>query len=172
MVLGLLYCIPNQETLNLQTAEGQLDINLSLKEFQKFWKRNSEKWEEVLSKEKNDLNYAAAFPHIFLTAFLQRILNGGGRIEREYAAGRGRMDMAIEYGKQLFVIEIKLLRDNDTSEIVLKEGVKQIRAYRDKVGPDIPSYLIIFDRRSEAKKLPWEQRIQWHIENEITVLGC
>jgi len=35
----------------------------------------------------------------------------------------------------------------------------------------IPSYLLIFDRRSEEKKLPWEQRIRWEKHGDITVLG-
>jgi hypothetical protein len=33
---------------------------------------------------------------------LQRVLNGGGRIEREYAAGRGRMDLAVEYNNKFY----------------------------------------------------------------------
>lgn len=42
--------------------------------------------------------------------FLQRVLNGGGRITREYAAGRGRMDLFVEYADQGFIIEIKLVK--------------------------------------------------------------
>jgi hypothetical protein len=45
-----------------------------------------------------------------LMAFLQRITNGSGRIEREYAAGRGRMDLAVEYHGAWNILEIKLLR--------------------------------------------------------------
>jgi hypothetical protein len=113
-------------------------------------------------------------------AFLQRITNGDGRIEREYAAGRKRMDLAIEYKGKWNIIEIKLLRDRQTFEKVKAEGLKQIVGYRDsfssslriKDGDEIPCYLVIFDRRSEDKKLPWEQRITWNVEGDVTVVGC
>jgi hypothetical protein len=136
-----------------------------LKEFQKFWRRHSEVWEQ-----KSD--YSEAFPHLLLMAFLQRITNGGGRIEREYAAGRGRMDMLVEYKDKTNIIEIKILHDYDSTAVTTEEGVEQILSYRDKFDKTIPCYLIIFDRRSEGKKLPWEQRISWRIEGEVTVLGC
>jgi hypothetical protein len=32
--------------------------------------------------------------------------------------------------------------------------------------------VIIFDRRSEDKKLPWEQRITWRTEGEVSIVGC
>jgi hypothetical protein len=113
-------------------------------------------------------------------AFLQRITNGDGRIEREYAAGRKSMDLAVEYKGAWNIIEIKILRDRQTFEKVQTEGLKQILMYRDrfssslrtKDGKTIPCYLIVFDRRSEGKKLPWEQRISWRTEGEVTIIGC
>ncbi|GHT44159.1 hypothetical protein FACS189454_00840 [Planctomycetales bacterium] len=156
-----------------QKEDGSLDMDALLKEFQGFWQENSEIWEE-----KSD--YSEAFPHLLLMAFLQRITNGDGRIEREYAAGRKRMDLAIEYKGKWNIIEIKLLRDRQTFEKVKAEGLKQIVGYGDsfssslrmKDGDKIPCYLIIFDRRSEDKKLPWEERITWNVEGEVTVIGC
>ena len=53
-----------------------------------------------------------------------------------------------------------------------EEGLEQIRGYRDKLDKGIPCYLMIFDRRSEEKKLPWEQRIRWEQHGDVTVLGC
>jgi hypothetical protein len=35
------------------------------------------------------MDYTEAFLHLLLMAFLQRILNGEGNIDREYAASRG-----------------------------------------------------------------------------------
>ncbi|GHT19939.1 hypothetical protein FACS1894189_8910 [Planctomycetales bacterium] len=160
-------------TFRWQKTDGSLDMDSLLKEFQGFWQENSEIWEE-----KSD--YSEAFPHLLLMAFLQRITNGDGRIEREYAAGRKRMDLAIEYKGKWNIIEIKLLRDRQTFDKVKAEGLKQIVGYRDsfssslrmKDGDKIPCYLVIFDRRSEDKKLPWEQRITWNVEGEVTVIGC
>jgi hypothetical protein len=116
-------------------------------------------------------------------AFLQRVANGEGRIEREYAAGRGRMDLAIEYKGAWNVIEIKLLRQNKTFETVMDEGIKQTLAYRDRLSVTASCYLVIFDRRpgaptkgkarsSHPKKPSWDERIKWIARDDITVLGC
>ena len=156
-----------------QKPDGTLDMDLLLAEFQGFWRENSEIWEETA-------NYTEAFPHLLLMAFLQRVTNGEGRIEREYAAGRGRMDLAVEYNGEWNILEIKLLRDRQSFEKVLESGLKQIIGYRDlfssslriKTGKPIPCYLLIFDRRSEEKKLPWEERIRREKHGDVTVLGC
>jgi hypothetical protein len=148
-----------------QKPDGGLDMDALLKEFQKFWRRNSEVWEQ-----KSD--YTEAFPHLLLQAFLQRVLNGGGRIEREYAAGRGRMDLYVEYGGQGFIIEIKLIHGYDDPAIVLEEGLEQITRYRDKMGSEAPAYLVIFDRRDPAKKASWDERISRRVIDDITVVGC
>jgi hypothetical protein len=105
-------------------------------------------------------------------AFLQRIFNGGGRVEREYAAGRGRIDLAIEYDKRWYIIEIKLIRSHDAPEEIKTEGLRQIEAYRDRIDASAPAYLVIFDRRPEAKQKSWENRITWTTEGAVQVLGC
>jgi len=136
-----------------------------LKEFQKFWKRHADKWEEKA-------DYTEAFPHLLLQAFLQRVLNGGGSIERECAAGRGRMDLGIEFNDHYHIIEIKLVRDHDSPQSIREEGLEQIRDYRDKFSPNTPAYLLIFDRRSKAKEKTWDERITWEQDDEVTVVGC
>jgi hypothetical protein len=143
--------------------DGTLDMDALLGEFQKFWRNNSETWEEMS-------DFTEAFPHLLLMAFLQRVANGEGRIEREYAAGRGRMDLAIEYKGAWNIIEIKLLRKNKTFESVKDEGIRQILHYRERIDPAAPCYLVIFDRRPE--KSDWAVRLTWEISNEVTVLGC
>jgi hypothetical protein len=148
-----------------EKPDGSLDMDTLLKEFQKFWRRNSELWEERM-------NYTEAFPHLLLMAFLQRVLNGGGRIDREYAAGRGRMDLAVEYNNKLNIIEIKLVHSYNSASEVLEEGLEQIARYRNKIDATAPSYLVIFDRRPEAKEKPWSEKLFWKTENGITVVGC
>jgi hypothetical protein len=157
--------LPSPSTWQWQKPDGSLDMDSLLREFQKFWRRHSEIWEQ-----KSD--YTEAFPHLLLMAFLQRITNGEGRVEREYAAGRGRMDLAIEYNKQWFIIEVKLIHSYETPDEVKEEGLEQIRTYRDKYGSSTPSYLVIFDRRPDAKELPWSERIQWTKAGEINVITC
>jgi len=152
-----------------QKSDGSLDMDALLREFQIFWRENSEMWEAKMS-------YTEAFPHLLLMAFLQRVLNGGGRIEREYAAGRGRMDLFIEYNTYKYIIEIKLIYEKQTPDTVKNKGLEQTTKYRDTKAPDCPAYLVIFDRRDTSKALPWDERIYWKEETVpggiVTVVGC
>jgi hypothetical protein len=173
MTYGTQMAIPAPEW-KWQKTDGSLDMDALLREFQIFWQNNSEVWEQKL-------DYPEAFPHLLLMAFLQRVTNGSGRIEREYAAGRGRMDLAVEYNGIWNIIEIKLLRQGKTFEAVEAEGKKQILRYRDtfaqspsalrsqKGGP-LDCYLVIFDRRPD--KPAWDKRLLWKTADNITVAGC
>ena len=150
-----------------EKPDGSLDMDTLLQEFQLFWRQNSELWE---SKTKSE--YTEAFPHLLLMAFLQRVLNGGGNIEREYAAGRGRMDLCVEYKKHRYIIEIKLLRSYHIPEEFRKKGLEQVLKYRDKFGSQTPTYLIIFDRRPESKTKSWDERIFCERDGEVIIIGC
>jgi ASC-1-like (ASCH) protein len=164
--LGAQIMLPPPSQFRWQKPDGSLDMESLLREFQKFWRRHSEIWEQTS-------DYTEAFPHLLLMAFLQRITNGEGRIEREYAAGRGRLDLFVEFAEKTFIIEVKLIRDYDSLELVKEEGLEQILSYRDKFDKSIPCYLLIFDRRSEGKKLDWEHRITWEVKDDgVTILGC
>ena len=83
--------------------------------------------------------YHEAGPQSLLQAHLQRIVNGGGRIEREYALGRGRTDLLIvwpEGGRERrFVVECKVLR----------KDLEQTRAYMDRCGAEA-GHLVVSDR--------------------------
>jgi hypothetical protein len=164
ITFGTQLAIP-EPTWPWQKPDGSLDMDRLLKEFQKFWRRNADIWEE-----KSD--YSEAFPHLLLMAFLQRILNGGGNIDREYAAGRGRMDLAVEYQQQKYIIEVKLIHYYSSPAEVREEGLEQIQQYRDKVDAAAPAYLLIFDRRDKTKQKPWEERISWEMVGTVAVLGC
>jgi hypothetical protein len=153
--------------------DGTLDMDALLRNFQEFWRNNSETWEEMS-------DFTEAFPHLLLMAFLQRVTNGNGRIEREYAAGRGRMDLAIEYKGAWNIIEIKLLRKKQSFGAVRDEGIKQILQYRERIDPAAPCYLVIFDRRAATgvpsvdgfEKPDWAERLVWEHHNDVTVAGC
>jgi hypothetical protein len=154
-----------------QKPDGTLDMDALLREFQAFWQTNSEVWEQKL-------DYPEAFPHLLLMAFLQRVANGSGRIEREYAAGRGRMDLAVEYRGAWNIIEVKLLRQGKTFEKVTEEGIRQTLGYRDSFSPALRSrngaparcYLLVFDRRPD--KPAWAERLKWIEREDVTVVGC
>ena len=82
-------------------------------------------------------------PQLLLQAFLQRVVNGGGRIEREYGLGRGRTDLLIVWPSQRqpddprafarvgdrarrFVVEGKILRGSLNG--TMAEGIVQTQA--------------------------------------------
>jgi hypothetical protein len=165
--------LPPPSTWQWEKPDGTLDMDALLKAFQSFWQTNSEVWEQAA-------DYPEAFPHLLLMAFLQRITNGSGRIEREYAAGRGRMDLAVEYRGLWSILEIKLLRQGRTFEAVMEEGLTQTLGYRDRFAPytrsnssdtkiPVKCYLLVFDRREE--KPSWSERIKWIDREGITVVG-
>jgi hypothetical protein len=84
-------------------------------------------------------------------AFLQRIVNGGGRITREFAVGSGRADLVVEYGGRRSVIEVKLRAGDDTE----KEGLLQLSRYLERLGEQ-EGHLILFDRR---KRVGWADKV-------------
>ena len=164
LTYGQQLAIPEPEW-EWQKQDGSLDMDALLEEFQAFWRQHADLWEQ-----KTD--YTEAFPHLLLMAFLQRVLNGGGNIDRDYGAGRGRVDLHVAYNGFHHIIEIKMVHPYQTREAVLQTGLKQIRKYRDKFSADTPAYLVIFDRRPETKQKPWDERITWELDDEITVVGC
>jgi len=133
--------------------EGRLDMDALLLAFQKFYRRHSDAW---LSK----YDFREVGRQLLLMAFLHRIVNTKGRIEREMAVGNGRCDLLVEYGDERHLIELKLYYDSETRE----EGLEQAARYLSRFGLD-QGYLIIFETRTS---IPWEERI-YH--EEIFVEG-
>ena len=146
-----------QETLDLSPprylrADGSLDADLLMEEFQSFFRRNSEHW-------RTGFAYEEAWPQLLLQAYLQRIVNGGGRIERENALGSGRVDLLIVWplaGRvQEFVVECKVVREHDGLESVMDEGVEQTARYVDRCAAEA-GHLVVIDRRENRN---WEERV-------------
>ncbi len=129
-------------------SDGKLNIDLLLKEFQKFYRRYSESWLDKFS-------YHESGKQLLLMAFLQRVTNGGGKVDREMAMGSGRCDMLIEFEGERFVFELKI----KYSDEYIDEGKDQITRYLDTVGLT-HGYLILFESKS-SKEIPWEERIKW-----------
>ena len=145
-----------QETLPQQMgwyvdAAGSLDVAGLIAAFQAFFREHSEHWVQRFER------YHEAGPQLLLQAHLQRIVNGGGRIEREYALGRGRTDLLIVWPQggreRRFVVECKVLRRG--LERTIAEGVAQTRGYVDRCGAEA-GHLIVFDRAPERT---WEEKI-------------
>lgn len=101
--------------------DGRLDWRLLLDEFVDFWKENG----EILTEGQA---YHEAAPHLVLMAFLQRVVNGGGQIVREAAAGKRALDLLVTWplkgqAPQREAIEIKVRTDR--SGDVLQKGLAQ-----------------------------------------------
>ena len=138
-----------QETAWYVDAGGGLDVVKLLAAFQEFFREHSEHWVARF-------DYLEAGPQLLLQAFLQRVVNGGGRIEREYGLGRGRTDLLIVWPQggrtRRFVVECKLL--HKSLERTTSEGIAQTAAYMDRCAAEM-GHLVIFDR-GEGR---WEDKV-------------
>jgi hypothetical protein len=160
--LGMSESVDNRKYhLPLYISGQRLDMKKLLTDFQQFWRDNSEIWEERFL-------YKEAAPHLILTAFLQRVINSGGRTDRELATGRKRLDLCIYYQNRRYPIEIKIRQGPKTYD----EGKKQLSDYMDTLGCD-KGWLVVFDRR---KKQSWKSKLFWKTgktdNKEIYIVGC
>jgi hypothetical protein len=125
--------------------DGRLDFPALLDAFIGFWLENGE------FMAANQTYHEAAAQLVFM-GFLQRVVNGGGFIDREYAVGSGRTDILVRkpYGDHLMqreAIELKAWAPGKADP--LKVGLKQLDGYLDRFRLDTGT-LIIFDRRPSA----------------------
>jgi len=158
---------PNSD-LPKYVIKGKIDINHLLKDFQSFWRENSEIiWDELY--EEGFREYREASPHLVFQAFLQRVVNGGGHISREMALGKKRADICVEWENQKYPIELKLYKGAKT----IKDSTEQILDYMDKAGSKA-GWVVIFDRtpkKSWSKKL-YVKELKQPAGKKITIFGC
>ena len=130
-------------------ADGRLDMPRLLTEFIEFWKEHGDNlagglpWQEVAAQ-------------LVLMAFLQRVVNGGGHVEREYGVGRGRIDLLVHWpvkgprgngALQREAMELKVWAPGRPDP--LKKGLDQIDSYLARLSLK-HGILMIFDRRPTA----------------------
>jgi hypothetical protein len=160
-----------QDVMSFEThwylaPDGRLDMDKLLSAFQEFFREHSEHW-------VGRFDYQEAGPQLLLQAYLQRVVNSGGRIDREYGLGRKRTDLMVAWphkdGVQKVVVELKILYKS--RERTIAEGLAQTAEYMDRCGTG-DGHLIIFDRRAGRK---WEEKIFRQSEqfegNTIVVWG-
>lgn len=139
---------------------GKIDMDYLMADFQQFWRENSDVWVDKF-------DYRETAPHLILMAFLQRIVNGGGQIIREIAAGRGRLDICVIYEELKYPVELKIWR----GEKSLSDGLTQTARYMDTFGVN-EGWLALFDRRPNRS---WEEKIYTLKETvngkTVTVVG-
>ena len=155
-----------QESLVQQSAwymnsDNSINMEKLMLDFQQFFRQNADAWIEKF-------DYKESGPQLLSQAFLQRVVNGGGYIDREYGLGRGRTDLLIRkpltdhYGGpvQRIVLELKIKRNS--LDKTIEDGLHQTWEYMDKAGSVDEGHFIIFDRTPGK---PWEEKI-WHKECE------
>ncbi len=128
---------------------GRLDFDRILREFAAFWRQHG----EVLTA---GVSYHEVAPQLVFMAFLQRVVNGGGFVEREYGVGRGRIDLLVRWPYmdeaqrrwQLHAIELKVWREHQVDP--LSEGLAQLDAYLERLGLE-EGVLVLFDRRAQTR---------------------
>ena len=156
-----------QSSLDIQVAwyvddDGGLDMDKLLSAFRTFFGEHAEHWLGHLGA------YREAAPQLILQSYLQRVVNGGGRIEREYGLGRGRTDLLVLWPREAgqpsdlwerFVVECKVLRDTDRKSLAwtVEKGVEQTLGYMKQCGAE-EGHLVVMDRRSEERRRGEERR--------------
>lgn len=118
-------------------ADGTLDLEQLLQAFLRFWRQHG----QPLLKSAP---YHEIAPHLVLMAFLHRVVNGGGTLEREYAIGSDRMDLCLRYGEVTLGMELKVWRQSRPDP--LKSGLEQIDRYLSGLSLKT-GWLVIFDQR-------------------------
>ena len=162
--------VPRELTASLQSGlagkvdpewyvkdDGSLDVVGLLSACQAYFREYAESWVERFGHRE-------AGPQLVLHAYLQRVVNSFGRMAREYAVGRGRADLLIEWRRgdgrgsaqtSKHVIECKVRRERPGSAPLIREGLEQTAAYMDKCGAE-SGHLVIFDMRQGKT---WEERM-------------
>ena len=147
------------EPRSFVNTDGTLDQRRVLDEFAAWWREHG----DVLA---SGLNYHEVAPQLVLMGWLQRIVNGGGFIDREYGVGRGRIDLLIRWPwrtpdgvrrVQRVAVELKVWRDGRPDP--LARGLEQLDGYLDRLGMD-EGVLALFDRRSDAAPIPARTRFE------------
>ena len=179
--------IPRQLTKNRQDTlleqpnwytrpDNTIDMCKLLDKFQQFYRQNIESWMGAYT-------YKEAGPQLLLQAFLQRIVNGGGYISREYGLGRQRTDILVTkpllegYAgiggpKQYIVLELKI--KYQSKEKVIEDGLKQTAEYMDRCArPGLrEGHLIMFNmdktiiQDGVRRDITWDDKI-FHEERDF-----
>lgn len=134
---------------SFRLPDGQVDMDKLLRSFAEFWRENG----EILATHST---YPEAAPQLVMMAYLHRIVNGAGFIDREYGVGRRRVDLLIRQpytaadnarSVQREALELKVWRQGRPDP--LTEGLSQLDDYLDRM--ELPTgTLVVFDTRPRA----------------------
>jgi len=130
-------------------SDGRLDLERLLREFVAFWREHGE---AVMGR----MPYSEVAAQLVMMAYLHRVVNGGGTVDREFGVGKGRMDLMVRWpyrdgdGRkevQREALELKVWRPRDSDP--RGSGLEQLDGYLARLGLD-HGVLVIFDGRPRA----------------------
>ena len=133
------------------SPDGRLDMAGVMEAFVEFWLEHGE------AMARRGQTYPEATAQIVMMAYLQRVVNGGGFIDREYGIGRGRIDLLVRWPvrgaeppvMQREAIELKRWADGDKKGDPLTDGLRQLDDYLARMRLE-SAWLVIFDQRACA----------------------
>ena len=146
-------------------ADGRLLLPRLLAGFQEFWREHAE---SLLSQSP----YSEAAAQLVFMAYLHKVVNGGGFIDREYAVGSGRIDLCLRWphpgGLERFAFELKVRRGQGD---VRKKGLDQLAGYLERLGLE-EGTLVIFEGRPQEGRpsRPQDDETVEHHGRRIRVL--
>ncbi len=138
------------------TPDGRLDFPALVGAFRDYWRENADAITEHLPL------YPEAVAHLTFMAFLQRVVNGGGQVYREFAAGRGAVDIVTHYAGERFVTEVKRVRARDRLDTVKDKGVVQLSRYLQALGMR-EGWLLVVDQRAGRA---WDEKL-WQETRQV-----
>ncbi|WP_420304324.1 AAA family ATPase [Streptomyces sp. MAR4 CNX-425] len=134
---------------SFRLPDGRIDMDKLLRSFAEFWRENG----EILATTST---YPEAAAQLVMMAYLHRIVNGAGFIDREYGVGRRRVDLLIRQpysaadgsrAVQREALELKVWRQGRPDP--LSEGLAQLDDYLDRMELSTGT-LVVFDTRPQA----------------------
>lgn len=132
--------------------DGNLNPDKLVDAFLAFWRQHG----QPLLKSAP---YHEIAPHLVLMAYLHRVVNGHGSIDREYAIGSGKMDLYIRYGTGSktvqMAMELKVWRQGRPDPLNL--GLQQLDDYMNGLSFEGMAvergWLVIFDQRDNQPEI-------------------
>ena len=123
------------------TGGGKFDMALCLRKF-------AEHYSEIYASAA--VNFLETHGRMIFLSFLKPLVNGNGffHIESQFTDMR-RMDVVVDYGREQFIIELKLWRGERAQD----KAYEQLLNYMESKGLD-KGYLLTFDFRGEENKSP------------------
>jgi hypothetical protein len=151
-------------------SKGRLDFAKLMDDFRAFWLASAEAFLERAP-------YSEAAAQLVFMAFLHKVVNGGGSIERELAVGRGRVDLCIRWPYleggsrriQSQAIELKVWRDGAPNP--LEAGLEQLAQYLERLSLS-QGTLLIFQAKKAEPPLPQRQRTELRDHRGLTIEVC